>query len=283
MEDLNRTQLLIREQMNDAVIPADADGVRGERWDQNALESKMKNLKISVKFLKKIGACKSAIKWFSENVGTGEYLVSDLIQNKSLTFCYRDVTWLMRNRPEFRTSEILEYYKSLNPDYLDVGCLMRGCPEFRTSEMLEYYKSLDPDYFDVCCLMRERPEFRTSEMLEYYKSLYPDYFDVCCLICECPEFRTSEVLEYYKSLNPDRGNIKRLMYECPELEKMIEKEGAILGKFVTAKLKGRNDSRQGWVIFESPLLIQGISGTIYECEGAPVTVINPPDRLRLTK
>ena len=161
----------------------------------------MKDLKISAEFLKKIGACKPAIKRFSENVGTGEYLVSDLIQNKSLTFYYCDVNWLMRKRPEFRTSKILEYYKSLNPDCEGVRRLLCDCPEFRTAEMLEYFKSLNPDYTETRYVMQGCPEFRTREMLEYYKSLNPDYFDVSCLIYGYPEFRTSEMLEYYKSLD----------------------------------------------------------------------------------
>jgi hypothetical protein len=50
----------------------------------------------------------------------------------------------------------------------------------------------------------------------------------------------------------------------------------MIGMFVTAKLKGQIDPRQGWVICENPLLIQGRSGTVYECEGKPVEVINSP-------
>lgn len=50
----------------------------------------------------------------------------------------------------------------------------------------------------------------------------------------------------------------------------------MIGKFVTAKLKGQVDPRQGWVIYEDPLLIQGESGVVYECEGTPVVVVNPP-------
>ncbi len=52
----------------------------------------------------------------------------------------------------------------------------------------------------------------------------------------------------------------------------------MLGKFVTAKLKDRIDPRQGWVISEHPLLIKGLSGTIYECEGEIKEVINPPTK-----
>ena len=50
-----------------------------------------------------------------------------------------------------------------------------------------------------------------------------------------------------------------------------------IGKFVTAKLKGKDDCRQGAVISEAPLIIQGVSGTRYECEGQPTVVSNPPD------
>jgi len=48
--------------------------------------------------------------------------------------------------------------------------------------------------------------------------------------------------------------------------------------FVTAKLKGQIDTRQGWIISESPFLIQGQSGIIYKCEGTPNKVINPPNK-----
>lgn len=46
-----------------------------------------------------------------------------------------------------------------------------------------------------------------------------------------------------------------------------------LGDYVTAKLRGVNDCRQGWVV---SLRIRGESGKEYECEGAPVLVGNPP-------
>ena len=50
-----------------------------------------------------------------------------------------------------------------------------------------------------------------------------------------------------------------------------------VGIFVTAKLKGQIDPRQGWIIKTDPLKIQGQSGKIYECEGIPVVVLNPPN------
>ena len=54
----------------------------------------------------------------------------------------------------------------------------------------------------------------------------------------------------------------------------------LLGVFVTARLKGgiNGEPRQGWVETVNPLTIRGESGTLYECEGTPVVVINPPDR-----
>ena len=51
---------------------------------------------------------------------------------------------------------------------------------------------------------------------------------------------------------------------------------SLVGVFVTAKLKGQIDPRQGWIIEAEPLRIQGESGTIYECEGIAVVVLNPP-------
>lgn len=52
----------------------------------------------------------------------------------------------------------------------------------------------------------------------------------------------------------------------------------LLGQFVTAKLKGQNNPRQGWVVEIDPLIIQGRSGEKYECEGEPVIVTNPPTK-----
>ena len=54
------------------------------------------------------------------------------------------------------------------------------------------------------------------------------------------------------------------------------KEDSLLGFFVTAKLKGQDDSRQGWVTSIDPLMIRGESGVNYECAGNPVLVTNPP-------
>lgn len=50
----------------------------------------------------------------------------------------------------------------------------------------------------------------------------------------------------------------------------------MLGKFVTAKLFREDDCRQGYVISLIPLVIQGVSGIYYHCEGTPVLVVNPP-------
>ena len=50
----------------------------------------------------------------------------------------------------------------------------------------------------------------------------------------------------------------------------------LVGRFVTAKLRHATSPRQGWVICADPLLIRGESGTLYECEGEPTIVVNPP-------
>lgn len=50
---------------------------------------------------------------------------------------------------------------------------------------------------------------------------------------------------------------------------------AWLGLFVTAKLKGVEDCRQGWITSIHPLKITGYLGS-YLCEGRPVIVDNPP-------
>lgn len=50
----------------------------------------------------------------------------------------------------------------------------------------------------------------------------------------------------------------------------------MLNKFVTAKLKNTNDYRQGVVISTEPLILKGVSGKTYKCEGVPTLVDNPP-------
>lgn len=120
----------------------------------------MKDLKISIDFLKEIGACEPAVGWFQKNVGIGEYLVLDLMKDKSLNPPCEYISWLIVECPEFRISKMLEYYKSLRPDYDDVSWLMSECPEFRTSEMLEYYKSLRPHPLDMDRLIRKCPELQ---------------------------------------------------------------------------------------------------------------------------
>lgn len=52
----------------------------------------------------------------------------------------------------------------------------------------------------------------------------------------------------------------------------------MIGKFVTAKLEGRNESRQGVVVSMDPFIIRGQSGIEYRCEGEPVRVDNPPPK-----
>lgn len=51
-----------------------------------------------------------------------------------------------------------------------------------------------------------------------------------------------------------------------------------LGVFVTAKLAGEDDCRQGAVISIVPLRIRGQSGAEYDCEGEPAVVENPPEK-----
>jgi len=50
----------------------------------------------------------------------------------------------------------------------------------------------------------------------------------------------------------------------------------MLIKFVTAKLKNSDGSRQGVVISVEPLILKGVSGKTYKCEGLPILVDNPP-------
>ena len=52
----------------------------------------------------------------------------------------------------------------------------------------------------------------------------------------------------------------------------------MVGEFVTAKLSGKEDYRQGWIINQYPLRIKGQSGKEYLCEDNPVRVINPPPK-----
>jgi hypothetical protein len=71
----------------------------------------------------------------------------------------------------------------------------------------------------------------------------------------------------------------KIQTRCPKIKEngMID----LLGKFVTAKWKNRKEARQGWVIQVDPLIIEGQSGMVYECEGVPVIVINPPQKPKI--
>lgn len=50
-----------------------------------------------------------------------------------------------------------------------------------------------------------------------------------------------------------------------------------LNQFVTAKLRGVDECRQGCVISVEPFRIVGVSGQEYDCEGSGHVVENPPD------
>lgn len=51
----------------------------------------------------------------------------------------------------------------------------------------------------------------------------------------------------------------------------------MIGLFVTAKLKGVDDCRQGAIISTDPLRIRTQSGEEYDCEGPVSVVINKPE------
>lgn len=53
----------------------------------------------------------------------------------------------------------------------------------------------------------------------------------------------------------------------------------IMGKYVTAKLVGAEDCRQGVVISVDPLRIRCGCSEEFACEGTPVVVTNPPATL----
>jgi hypothetical protein len=51
-----------------------------------------------------------------------------------------------------------------------------------------------------------------------------------------------------------------------------------VGAFVTAVPKKFDSPRQGWITHLNPLIIEGQSGTLYECDYPCRMVSNPPDR-----
>ena len=67
-----------------------------------------------------------------------------------------------------------------------------------------------------------------------------------------------------------------MAFICAKL--MREITPSVMGKYVTAKLKGVIYPLQGWVISESPLRIKCSDGAEYDCEEVPAVVINPPER-----
>ena len=54
----------------------------------------------------------------------------------------------------------------------------------------------------------------------------------------------------------------------------------LIGQFVIAKLKGKNDNIQGLVVKTEPFIIQGYSGVKYECEGVPIPAPIPPQNIK---
>lgn len=50
-----------------------------------------------------------------------------------------------------------------------------------------------------------------------------------------------------------------------------------LGKFVSAKLLGQSDCRQGAVVSTAPLRIRGVTGEEYDCEGQPELITKQPE------
>ncbi len=53
----------------------------------------------------------------------------------------------------------------------------------------------------------------------------------------------------------------------------------LLGQFVTARLRNKEEIRQGWIISIKPFIIKGQTGNIYYCTGKPVLISNPPKRI----
>ncbi len=72
-----------------------------------------------------------------------------------------------------------------------------------------------------------------------------------------------------------------MCHDCIMLEKYGEpKERKMIGTFVTAKLFGRDDCRQGYIISMVPLIIEGVSGIHYHCSGEPTRVLNAPPKIK---
>jgi hypothetical protein len=97
-------------------------------------------MKISVEKLSEIGACVSGINWFASKVGFGEYDIAELIK-MNLRAPINFIVWLLCECPEFRTAEMLQYFKSLGPDAIDVCFVLCECQEF-SKDLNNYLKNL---------------------------------------------------------------------------------------------------------------------------------------------
>lgn len=94
----------------------------------------------------------------------------------------------------------------------------------------------------------------------------------------CDMYQSHAGFEFYEvvevgtfGLRPDAEAIRKRVA-------LRQTPNDLLGVFVTAKLAGLGDCRQGAVISTDPLRIRGQSGEEYDCEGCPTVVVNPPEK-----
>ena len=114
--------------------------------------------------------------------------------------CIEGINWIEKNYPNGISIKAIEE-KGVYPNYKDLSWLLKHCPEYRTEEMLDLYlKIFNNDYYDLSWLLSECPEYRTRKILDLYLKIFDNnYYNLRCLLDECPEYRKdSRVKEILK-------------------------------------------------------------------------------------
>ena len=73
---------------------------------------------------------------------SGEFDPMEILETLDATAS--EVSWLISEVEECRTTEWFDYFKSLNPSVYTVAWLIRVVKECGTIEWFDYYKSLNP-------------------------------------------------------------------------------------------------------------------------------------------
>ena len=80
---------------------------------------------ISIKTLQEINACESAKDWFLKTFGEKEVELTTSNMRKCRSASW--ISWLIEHCTFAQTTDMLQFYKSLEPNYYDVRWLIASC------------------------------------------------------------------------------------------------------------------------------------------------------------